>query len=525
MVASAPRRERSNSYEWYAPLIDVRNILLDHYVLPPDETEMQSAAIAGMVEALADPYTVYVPPADEEAFNKDLRGIYVGIGAEVNIVHDYLTIITPMEDSPALEAGLLPGDLVLKIDGHSTYQRSVEECINLLSGEMGTEAVLRVRGPEGDEREVRVERRKIVTRTVRGVRRNGEEWDHCVDDDLGIAYIRVTQFNSTTAAEIKALLEDLQQAQHFDLNSLVLDLRDNPGGSLSSAVETADLFLSSGTIVTVRGRENDRDPAREQMHHAHRAGTLPEIPMVVLVNGNSASAAEIVAGALQENQRAIVMGTRTHGKGSVQEVRPLPSGMGTLKLTTAQYMLPSGRVIQRLPESTLWGVDPDPGFAVPITSSESRELVVARRETEKLFGGPAARELCASVDWIRLEMRDEQLALAIETLRTKLTTGLWQPVGDEDATRLAIEMDLQRQLQKRAELLAQLDQSEARIQQLNAVAEKVGRVPLLPPDIDLAQGTLTIRDKLGNLIGTFRIESGDLERALQVVKLTPTVDE
>jgi hypothetical protein len=309
------------------------------------------------------------------------------------------------------------------------------------------------------------------------------------------------------------------------MNALVLDLRDNPGGSLTSAVETADLFLTGGTVVTVRGREVNGEPVREQVHHAHRAGTLPDIPVVVLINGNSASASEIVAGALQENKRAVVLGTRTHGKGSVQEVRHLPSGYGTLKLTTAQYMLPSGRVIQRLPDSAVWGVDPDPGFAVPITSSERRDLISARRQTEKLFGGPAARELCASVDWIRLEMRDEQLALAIETLRTKLTTGVWQPIGDEDATRLAIESDLQRQLEKRAELLGQLDQAEARIAQLNMVAEQVGRVPLLPPDIDLAQGTLTIRDRLGNLIGTFRIDGGDLEQALQVVRLTPTVED
>jgi carboxyl-terminal processing protease len=524
LLAGAPA-ERSNAYEWYAPIIDVRNLLCDHYVVAPNEADMQAAAIAGMVGAIGDPYTVYIPPAEELAFNKELRGTYVGIGAEVNIVNDYLTIVTPMEDSPALDAGLLPGDIVLSIDGGATLGKTVDECISLLSGEAGTAATLRVRSPDGRERIISVERRRIVTRTIRGARRNGEQWDHCVDDDLGIAYVRLTQFNATTSAELAVLLSELQLAQHFDLNALVLDLRDNPGGSLTSAVETADLFLSGGTIVTVRGREINGEPMREQMYHAHRAGTLPDIPMVVLVNGNSASAAEIVAGALQENQRAIVVGTRTHGKGTVQEVRPLPSGCGTLKLTTAQYTLPSGRVIQRFPQSSVWGVDPDPGFTIPITSSERRDLVTARRQTEKLFGGPAARELCASVDWIRLEMRDEQLALAIETLRTKLTTGVWQPIGEEDATRLAIESDLQRQLEKRAELLAQLDQAESRIRQLNTVAEKVGRVPLLPPDIDLAQGTLTIRDKLGNLIGTFRIESGDLEQALQVVRLTPTVDE
>jgi len=525
LVAGAPA-ESDSTYEWYAPIIDVRNLLRDHYVVTPNEDDMQIAAISAMVDAIGDPYTVYIPPAEEQAFNKELRGTYVGIGAEVNIVNNYLTIITPMEDSPALEAGLLPGDVVMEIDGASTFRKSADECIELLSGEIGTSSILLVRGPDGTERHVTVNHRRIVTRTVRGIRRNGEHWEHCVDDDFGVGYVRLTQFNATTSAELSALLTELQLAEHFDLNALVLDLRDNPGGSLTSAVETADLFLAGGTIVTVRGREVDGEPMREQVHYAHRAGTLPDIPVVVLVNGNSASASEIVAGALQENERALVMGTRTHGKGSVQEVRPLPSGFGTLKLTTAQYMLPSGRVIQRYPDSAVWGVDPDPGFVVPITSSESRELVTARRETEKLFvGGPAARELCASVDWIRLEMRDEQLALAIETLRTKMTTGVWQPIGEEDTTRLAIEHDLQRQLERRGELLAQIEMTEERIRELNTVAEKVGRVPLLPPDIDLAQGTLTIRDKLGNLIGTFRIESGDLEQALQVVRLTPTVDE
>lgn len=524
LVGGAPA-DRGNVYDWYAPIIDVRNLLCEHYVVPPDEANMQAAAIAGMVEAIGDPYTVYIPPSGEQAFNKELRGTYVGIGAEVNPTNDYLTVVTPMEDSPAFAAGLLPGDVILAIDGQSTYRKSVDECINMLSGEAGTATVLRVRSPDGEERDVTVQRQRIVTKTVRGVRRNGEAWDHCVDDDLGVAYVRVTQFTSSTAVELGTLLNELQLAHHFDLNALVLDLRDNPGGSLTSAVETADLFLTGGTIVTVRGREVNGEPAHEQVYHAHRPGTLPDIPMVVLINGNSASASEIVAGALQENGRAVLIGTRTHGKGSVQEVRPLPSGIGTLKLTTAQYMLPSGRTIQRFPESATWGVDPDPGFVVPVTTSETREMMTARRETEKLFGGPAARALCASVDWIRLELRDEQLALAVETLKTKLTTGAWQPIGEEDATRLAIESDLQRQLEKRGELLAQLDQTEARIRQLNMVAEAVGRVPLLPPDIDLAQGTLTIRDKLGNVVGTFRIEGGDLEQALQVVKLTPTTNE
>lgn len=520
--ASADRRD---TYEWYAPIIDVRNMLVEHYVDEPDLDEMQIAAIAGMVDSLGDPYSVYVPPSDEQEFNKELRGSYVGIGAEVNVINDYLTVITPMDDSPALEAGLLPGDVILEIDGHPTHRQTVDACIAMLMGDADSESLLRVRSPDGNEREVKVERRRIVTRTVRGIRRNGEQWDHCVEKDLGVAYVRLTQFNSTTAAELAAVLAEMQAMQNFDLNALILDLRDNPGGSLKSAVDTADLFLDTGVIVTVRGREIAGHAAEEQVHTAHRAGTLPDIPLVVLINNNSASAAEIVAGALQDNHRAVVMGTRSHGKGSVQEVRTLPSGQGTLKLTTAHYELPGGRTIQRSLNNPVWGVDPDSGFAVPVTSAEARQLVIARRETDKLFGGPSVLEFCTPTDWIRLELRDELLALAVETMRTKLSTGVWQPVGDEDTTRLAIEMDVQRALERRAELLAQLDSTEARIADLNALAESVGTVPLLPPDIDLVEGTLTIRDRLGNLVGTFRIDGGDLERALQVVKLTPTENE
>jgi len=515
-------RDRNDSYEWYAPIIDVRNMLVDHYIAEPDLNAMQSAAISAMVDSLGDPYSVFVPRSQEGAFNKELRGTYVGIGAEVNIINDYLTIISPMDDSPALEAGLLPGDIVLMIDGEPTYRQPIDRSIALLMGDEGTASVLRVRSPDGEERDVTIERRKIVTRTVRGLRRNGENWEHCVNKDLGIAYVRLTQFNSTTAAELSAVLTELQMAPQFDLNGLVLDLRDNPGGSLKSAVDTADLFLESGMIVTVRGRTSDENAADEQMYTAHRPGTLPDIPLIVLINGHSASAAEIVAGALQDNQRAIVLGSRSHGKGSVQEVRPLPSGHGTLKLTTAHYELPSGRSIQRTMSDPVWGVDPSPGFAVHVTSAQARDMVLARRETDKLFGGPSVFEFCTPTDWIRLELRDEQLALAVEAMSAKLRTGHWQPVGEEDNARLAIEHDVQRQLERRAELLAQLDQTESRIRDLNALAESAGSVPLLPPDIDLVQGTLTIRDRLGNLVGTFRIDGGDLERALQVVKLTPT---
>jgi len=511
--------DRSSAYDLFDPIVDVRRILLDRYVEPVDEVRMQQAMIDGMIETLDDPYTQYVPPAKTADFNKQLRGTYAGIGAEVNFVDGYLTIVTPMDDSPALRGGILAGDVVLDIDGVSTYEererdyrRKLDECIEYLTGESGTPVTLKVRHLDGSEEDLEIVRGRIVTRTVKGLRRDGEHWSYCVDHERGLSYVRVTQFNATTVEELATALEALPADQ---LNGLILDLRDNPGGGLPGAIGMSDLFLDGGTIVSIRPRVGD-----EVKYSAHRAGTLGDFPLLILVNRNSASASEIVSGALQDNGRAKVMGTRTYGKGSVQEVRPLKYDGGTLKFTTAHYYLPSGRNIHRAPGAKSWGVDPDPGLVYPVADKEYFEMLRARREFEII------RDIddtgCLDAEWIRGNLLDDQLAAAVEALGARVSVGEWPVLTDDEPDRVAFEQELQNQLDERLRLYRRLGAVEQRIDEIQVSAPP--EEPLLPEGVDLSEGTITIRDKSGEVIGTYRLEGGNLELALRSLTLE-SIDE
>jgi len=508
---------QSSVYGWFAPIQDVRHILVENFVKPPDENAMQRAMIHAMIDTLDDPHTQYIPPSETANFNKELRGMYAGIGAEVNIMDGYLTIVTPMADSPALRAGILSGDIVLAIDGVSTFDLPLTQCIELLTGEVGSEVILSVRHLDGSEQDVSIIRANIVTRTVRGHRRVGEGWGYCVDEELGIQYVRVTQFNAFTVDELRAVLAGLLDD---GLHGLILDLRDNPGGELPTAVAVADLFLETGTIVSVRPRRG-----RELVSTAQTDGTLPQFPMIVLLNGRSASASEIVAGALQDNGRAKILGTRSFGKGSVQEVRTLPYEQGTLKFTTAYYYLPSGRNLNRLSDSESWGVDPDPGLVLPVTDEDYFQMMLARREYEIIREPEQPVEPCIGADWIREHMRDEQFAAAVEAIRQRMQNGEWPVLGDDQGAAVAFDQELHRAAIQRNRLLAQLTRLDERIDQLRGMAADTSRRPLLRPEIDLIQGTLTVRDKNGAIIGTYRIEGGDVDLALNALLLSPMDDE
>ncbi len=504
---------RSADYEWFDPIILVRRLLLDSYVEKPDEEAMQLLMIGAMIDALDDPYTVYVPSAGEAGFNKDMRGTYVGIGAEVIFDNEYLTIVTPMEDSPALEAGVRAGDIVLKIAGVAVDNRPINECIDLLLGEAGTEVTLYVRHLDGIEEDLSIVRQRIMTPTVKGMRRDGETWDYWLDEHLRIGYIRLTQFTNTSIADLREALTGLDNG---GLRGLIFDVRDNPGGDLAVAIRTADLFLSEGLIVSVRGRAR-----RPQSWHAAPEETFLGFPMVVLVNGFSASASEIVAGALQENGRAKVLGTRSYGKGSVQEVRDLPYDRGLLKLTTGHYYLASGRNLARKSGSAVWGVDPDPGFIVGMSDRAHRDMIMARRLFEVIRPGAATIEVAPDPQWIRSVRKDEQLAAALEALQVQLRDGRWLVVGAEDGTQLALDDAIRRHLAVRRRHLEQLRVLNDRLRDLLEMTVEAGGRPLLPLDVDPAGGTLSVHDADGNLIGSFRILGDDLELALRQARLEP----
>ena len=514
---------RASDYDTFDAVIDVRHILMDGFADQSklDDEKMRIAMINGMIETLDDPHTVYVPPAGLAEFEKDLRGTYVGIGCEVNLVDDYLTIVSPMDGSPALEAGIMAGDVVLEIEGKPTFKLPIEECTKQLMGEPGTKVRIKVRHLDGKEQEYDITRGRITTRTVKGMRRTGENWSYCVDEKLGLAYVRVTQFNGTTMAEFKSALD---QIQAHGLNGLVLDLRDNPGGELTAAVQMSDMFLTEGTIVSVKPRPGRDEP---KTYSAQRVGTLPDFPMIVLVNGQSASASEIVAGALQENHRARVMGTRSYGKGSVQEVRDLDYNRGTLKYTAALYYIGGPgheHNLNRSSDSDVWGVDPDPGMVVAVSDDDYRAMFVARRDFDVIRNGNGHAPECVDPAWIRTNLKDEQLAKAVEALGMCVSTGTWPHVSDDTPTLVAFNQELKRAIDYRSDLLEKLAAAEGKIDELQKVAAHAGRAPLLPPDLDLRDGTLIIRDKQGNIVGTYRIGGGNMELALESIKLEPVAE-
>jgi len=409
----------SPSDEWFKPLSDVRSALVERHLVIPDEEAMQNAAILAMIESLDDPYALFVPDDKEEEFIKDLEGDYAGIGSQVRMVDGELHIITPMDNSPSLAAGIKAGDVVELIDGEPANNATIQKLIQRLTGPIGTDVVVLVRHKDGKKEEITITRGHIRSPSVAGFIRRDKKWSWCLDDENGIAYIRILRFNETTPQELAKALRNAGAGA--SLKGLVIDLRENPGGALSAAIDISNMFLERGTIVTVTGRD---DPQRSWVAQPNHV--LHGVPILILVNRGSASASEIVAGSLQANNRAVILGTRTFGKGSVQEVMELASG-GMLKFTTARYDLAGGRTIDKRlsAETGLWGVDPDEGLVIRETIQEQR----TRRESREPFIVITDDEpdpyTCGDLEWIEETLKDHPLAQALAARREKLTTDQW----------------------------------------------------------------------------------------------------
>lgn len=300
------------------------------YVDEVDDTTLMRNAMRGMLGEL-DPHSAYLDKEAFQALRETTEGEFSGVGIEVGMRDGQLTIIAPLDGTPAARAGLQAQDRILLINDTPTDSLSLQEAVDMMRGKAGEKLQLTILR-EGEEapREVTLTREIIQTESVK-------------HDMLapGYGYLRISQFQSRTGEQARDAIVALREESDGKLKGLVLDLRNNPGGVLDSAVDVADLFLDSGLIVYTEGRLPDSD-----MRFLASSQTIaPDVPMVVLINGGSASAAEIVAGALQDRQRAVLMGTESFGKGSVQQVLPLPNGDG-LKLTTALYYTPDGRSIQ-----------------------------------------------------------------------------------------------------------------------------------------------------------------------------------
>jgi len=445
-------------------VMDVRHQIVRTYVEEPDQEEMAHAAVRGMIESLEDPYTTYLAPEDLGDFDKQVHGTFSGIGAEVDIDEEEkrLRIVSPLEDSPAWRAGVLPGDIVLEINGESTEDMSIREAVNQLTGEAGTEVTLLVRHRTGEKQTITIVRDQIVVPTVRGLYRNPDNTYHyMIDPQRGIGYIKLSQFTDQTVVDLRRELSALKQQ---GLKGLILDVRGNPGGLLSAAVGVSDTFLPAGkTVVSVKGRA-----APNQTHESTDDIAETDFPLVVLANESSASASEIVTGALTDNDRAMFIGTRTFGKGSVQHVYSLEHALGALKITTAYYYIPSGRKIHRVADAEVWGVDPHDGFYVPMTAEQMIEMrkKMASKMVEREEGSVPYPEQ-VTPDWLHEELSDPQLAAALTSMIGKLGDGEWIEVGESGIERQTLLSERERLVSRRARVNEALEEINDRINEID----------------------------------------------------------
>ncbi len=318
-----------NTYRNLKTFSEVLDMVEKNYVEPVESTKLMQGAINGMMKSL-DPHSSFMTAEMYRDLEVETRGSFGGIGIEITILKDVLTVVSPIEDTPAYNAGVKAGDQIIKIDGKSTKDITITEAVKKLRGPRDTQVTITI-FHEGmaKPKDIVITRSLIKIRSVKS---------KTFEDHIG--YIRISSFQERTAEDAKKALREIE-AKAGPLKGIVIDMRNNPGGLLNQSVEVSDLFLKSGLIVSTRGRIK----SMESKSQAKDDGDEPTCPIVVLVNEGTASAAEIVSGALQDNGRALILGTQTFGKGSVQTVIPLEDG-AALKLTTAKYYTPKGRSIQ-----------------------------------------------------------------------------------------------------------------------------------------------------------------------------------
>lgn len=378
-----------------------------NYVKEVDRRKLVEAAIRGMMDEL-DPYSNYISPDDLARFNVTVEQEFGGIGIQVTIDPNSrrLTVTSPLPGTPAYKAGVRAGDTIMEINGKSTEKMTIDDAVKVLKGKAGDEVTIGVLHQGGTSVEqLKMQRAIIHVATVQGdTYKSDDTWNFMLDPEKKIGYIRMSAFSRNTARELKDALTELT-AQ--GMKGLILDLRFNPGGLLNVATEVADLFLDEGKIVSTKGRNTE-----ERTVFAKKPGTFSGFPMAILVNRYSASASEIVSAALQDHKRAAVIGERTWGKGSVQNVIELENGKSALKLTTASYHRPSGKNIHRFPnakETDEWGVLPDDGYTVQFSNEDMTKYLEYRR----------VRDVLSKEGPPKSEYTDKQLAKAIEFVSTE----------------------------------------------------------------------------------------------------------
>lgn len=380
-ASSAPNDDQDA--ELYRLFVDALEQVDRSYIKDVDRRDLVESAIAGMLSEL-DPYSNYIGPREWKHFDRATVGKFGGIGVQITMKDGVLTVLSPVVGTPAYEAGIIAGDRIVKVDGHVLRGLSLNDIVDKLTGEPDTELVLTIqRGSDNAKPfDVKLKRAIVAVESVLGdTHGTDDHWDFMLDEKDKIGYIRINSFIQNTAKDLRAAVDSLLKQ---GMKGLVLDLRYNPGGLLPAAIEVSDLFVDEGVIVSTKGRNTV-----EKTYYAEKSGTLPDFPMVVLVNQYSASASEIVSACLQDHKRAVVIGERTWGKGSVQNLIQLEGGKSALKLTTASYWRPSGQNIHRFEDSKeedQWGVSPNEDFEVKFTAKDHNRYSRWRQERDRIVG-------------------------------------------------------------------------------------------------------------------------------------------
>lgn len=413
-ISAAANAAASDTYRQLNLFGDVFERVRSDYVETPDDAQLVENAINGMLSSL-DPHSSYMSPKSFRDMQVQTRGEFGGLGIEVTMEEGLVKVVTPIDDTPAAKAGVLGGDFITQIDGEQVQGLTLNEAVEKMRGPVNTDIKITVRR-EGvaDPIDITITRDIIKIRSVR--------WRE--EGDVG--YIRITQFNEQTFDGLSQAISEMSKDIGNDkLKGYILDLRNNPGGLLDQAIAVSDAFLDRGEIVSTRGRNAD-----ETQRYNARAGDLTDgKPVIILVNGGSASASEIVSGALQDHRRATILGTRSFGKGSVQTIIPLGAN-GAIRLTTARYYTPSGTSIQAkgiVPDIEALQVLPDELKGRAETTGEAglRGHLQAEGEDKEASGSQA---------YVPADAKDDvQLKLALDLLRGVQVNNAFPPSGDDKA--------------------------------------------------------------------------------------------
>ena len=372
LIGQGMVQAKPDTYEELKSFTQSLELVKRNYVEDPDSKELIEGAIRGMISNL-DPHSSYMPERAFKEMNMDIKGEFQGVGIQIGVKNQQLTVIAPIEDTPAFRAGLAAGDKILKINDEWTKDMTIEQAVDKMRGPKGTQVrLLIIREGWDKPKEFKITRDVIKVQSVKS---------KMLDNDIG--YLKIIQFQGQTGQEVEKALKGLESK---GMKKLILDMRNNPGGILDASVDVSSMFLPKDKLVVyLQGRQ-----AADRRDYLTSGSVMTrEYPMVVLVNTGSASASEIVAGALQDSKRAVIMGTQTFGKGSVQTVFPLESG-GGIRLTTAKYYTPSGRSIQNV------GITPDIEVKLPTVKEpkdgESVHVVVREKDLERHLKNDTVKE-------------------------------------------------------------------------------------------------------------------------------------